>query len=163
MIIKKFSKINNLAVFSNYNWDNSIPEFTKINIIYGRNYSGKTTLSRILRAVETRLLPDRYENPNFEISLDDGSIISNTTITANSLDVRVFNEDFVRSNLRFLIDPDSGIEPFAILGLDNAEIEKAISALELEIGSDIEKSETGLHEQLKDKKKLHKMPLLPIH
>ena len=153
MMIKKFSKINNLAVFSNYNWDNSIPEFVKINIIYGRNYSGKTTLSRILRAIETQLLPDKYENPSFEISFDDGSIISNTALTANSADVRVFNEDFVRTNLRFLIDPDSEIEPFAILGSDNAEIEKAISELEVEIGSDIEGNETGLHKQLKDKKK----------
>lgn len=153
MMINKFSKINNLAVFSNYNWDSSNPEFTKINIIYGRNYSGKTTLSRILRAIETQLLPGKYENPSFEISLDDGSIISNTALTANSLDVRVFNEDFVRTNLRFLIDPDSEIEPFAILGSDNAEIEKAISDLEIEIGSDIEGNETGLHKQLKDKKK----------
>ncbi len=152
-MIKKFSKINNLAVFSNYNWDSSIPEFAKINIIYGRNYSGKTTLSRILRAIETQLLPDKYENPSFEISLDDGSIISNTALTANSLDVRVFNEDFVRANLRFLIDPDSEIEPFAILGSDNAKIEKAISDLEVEIGSDAEGSETGLHKQLKEKKK----------
>lgn len=53
MMIKKFNKINNLAVFNNYNWDSSVPEFAKINIIYGRNYSGKTTLSRILRAIET--------------------------------------------------------------------------------------------------------------
>lgn len=153
MMIKKFNKINNLAVFNNYNWDSSVPEFAKINIIYGRNYSGKTTLSRILRAIETQLLPDKYENPSFEISLDDGTIFSNTALNANSLDVRVFNEDFVRTNLHFLIDPDGEIEPFAILGSDNAEIERAIKDLEVEIGSDIEGSETGLHKQLKDKKK----------
>lgn len=153
MMIRKFNKINNLAVFNNYNWDSSVPEFARINIIYGRNYSGKTTLSRILRAIETQLLPDKYENPSFEVLLEDGTVLSNTTLNANNLDVRVFNEDFVRANLRFLTDPDGEIEPFAVLGSDNAEIERAIKDLETEIGSDIEGSETGLYKQLKDKKK----------
>ncbi|MDD2285263.1 MAG: AAA family ATPase [Paludibacter sp.] len=152
MAIKKFSKIDNLAVFSGYTWDISVPAFEKINIIYGRNYSGKTTLSRILRAIETQRLPEKYENPSFELALDDGSTVSSSTISSCGLDVRVFNEDFVKANLRFLIDPDSEIEPFAILGSDNAKTQKEIDDLTDEIGSDTEGSETGLHKQHMDKK-----------
>lgn len=152
MVIKKFSKIDNLAVFSGYTWDISVPDFDKINIIYGRNYSGKTTLSRILRAIETQHLPEKYENPSFELVLDDGSTVSSSTISSCGLDVRVFNEDFVRANLRFLIDPESEIEPFAILGSDNAKIQKKIDDLTDEIGSGSEGRETGLHKQHIDKK-----------
>lgn len=54
-MIKKIKSINNFAVFENFNWNNSVKtpdgavmEFTKLNILYGRNYSGKTTLSRIV-------------------------------------------------------------------------------------------------------------------
>ncbi|MGC6409018.1 AAA family ATPase, partial [Bisgaard Taxon 45] len=57
--IKKFDYIRNLAVFRNFSWDtnlrdkgNNIINFSNINIIYGRNYSGKTTLSRVFRALE---------------------------------------------------------------------------------------------------------------
>ena len=60
MKVTKIKKIKNLAVFEDYNWDEhvkdkngSVQNFKDINIIYGRNYSGKTTLSRIFRAFET--------------------------------------------------------------------------------------------------------------
>jgi len=49
-MIKKIQSINNLAVFNDFNWDDSVKdkqgnvcEFKNINILYGRNYSGKTT------------------------------------------------------------------------------------------------------------------------
>jgi len=57
--IKKIESIRNMAVFKDFRWassvrdgGNNIAEFKKINILYGRNYSGKTTLSRIFRALE---------------------------------------------------------------------------------------------------------------
>ncbi|MBN2817335.1 MAG: AAA family ATPase [Bacteroidales bacterium] len=53
-MIERITYIKNFAVFKNFDWNtavldinNSIRDFKKINIIYGRNYSGKTTLSRI--------------------------------------------------------------------------------------------------------------------
>lgn len=126
--------------------------FSQINILYGRNYSGKTTLSRILRAIETQRLPDKYENPCFNLVLDDGSTASSSTRATCGLDIRVFNEDFVRANLRFLIDPDGEIEPFTILCSDNAETQRKIDYLTTEIGSDAEGSETGLYKQFADVK-----------
>lgn len=60
-MIKKID-IQNFGLFSDYNWDSEIgndPDkdiFKKVNIIYGRNYSGKTALSRVFRCVETKLL-----------------------------------------------------------------------------------------------------------
>ncbi|MFR0679264.1 AAA family ATPase, partial [Dysgonomonas mossii] len=60
-MIKKID-IQKFGLFSNYNWNSEVgsdPEkdvFKKVNIIYGRNYSGKTTLSRIFRCVWKNLL-----------------------------------------------------------------------------------------------------------
>ena len=77
-MITKFKSINNLAVFQNFAWDNSLRDegnnivsFKRINIFYGRNYSGKTTLSRIVRALELGDISDKYENPKFEVSIKD--------------------------------------------------------------------------------------------
>ena len=150
--IKKFDLITNMAVFHDFDWEkslsnetNSAAAFSTINILYGRNYSGKTTLSRILRAMETGELSDKFENPSFNVALADGIQITETTLTNHDKEIRVFNEDFVRDNLRFVTNPDDSIEPFAILGDDNNKIEKEIEELESELGSNDEGKQTGLY------------------
>jgi len=112
-MITKFKSINNLAVFKNFNWDtairddgNNIVLFKPINILYGRNYSGKTTLSRIVRALEIGNISDKYENPQFEVSIQDITDTTPNNLTAHGKKIRVFNEDFVKENLRFIVNSD---------------------------------------------------------
>ena len=150
--IKKINSIKNMAVFQDFHWETSVKdegdnvaEFKTINILYGRNYSGKTTLTRIFRAMETGELSDRFENPSFDVALANGIQITQTTLTNHGEKIRVFNEDFVRDNLRFITNPDDNIEPFAILGDDNNKIKKEIEALESELGSNDEGKQTGLY------------------
>ncbi|WP_211329687.1 AAA family ATPase [Vespertiliibacter pulmonis] len=66
------------------------------------------------------------------------------SLSSNSKNIRVFNEDFIRDNLRFITNPDDSIEPLAILGDDNNKIEQEIKILEVELGSNVEGQETGL-------------------
>ena len=157
-MITKIKSIDKFAVFDGFKWDSTVIDaggspllFDKLNIIYGRNYSGKTTLSRIARALETRTLPSKYECPRFELLLDNKQMINQSSLANHNLDVRVFNEDFVRTKLRFLIDPDSEIAPFAILG-GNVEVENAIKELETELGSNRAGQETGLYKQRNSEK-----------
>jgi len=155
-MISKFQNIKNLAVFRDFEWDKSvldkdgnILEFKQINIIYGRNYSGKTTLSRILKAIENGKISDKFENPTFCVAFADNTEIKQDALTGHGKKVRVFNDDFVRDNLKFIINPDESIEPFAILGIDNLRIEGEIQVIETEVGSKEEGKETGLNAQLK--------------
>lgn len=150
--IKKIDYIKNMAVFHDFQWQNSVmngggnvAQFKKINVFYGRNYSGKTTLSRILRAMETGVISDKYSSPEFQLSFDGGTKTTQNTLKGHGQVIRVFNEDFVRENLQFISNPDDNIEPFAILGDDNNKIEKEIEALEGEIGSKEDEKETGLY------------------
>ena len=159
MEIKKID-IKNFGVFKDFEWDNSVtdnndnPFYLKhINIIYGRNYSGKTTISRIFRALETKILPEKFKNPDFQITLSDNSVINQDNYQTFNDKVRVFNEDFIREKLSFIVNPDENIEPFAILG-ENAQIEKEIKELEDKLGSNEEEKETGLYKDQKEKKKL---------
>ncbi|WP_127844562.1 AAA family ATPase [Psychroflexus aestuariivivens] len=154
-MITKFKSIKNLAVFQNFEWDKtvkeknrSVKEFKDINIFYGRNYSGKTTLSRILRALELNKISDKYVNPEFTVSIKGESDVSNGNLNGHSKKIRVFNEDFVRENLKFIVDPDASIEPFAILGDDNNKIEEEIKTLESELGINEEGKQTGLYKDL---------------
>ncbi|WP_026947131.1 AAA family ATPase [Algoriphagus marincola] len=159
-MITKFKTIKNLAVFRNFVWDNSVHDaasnvqlFKDINVIYGRNYSGKTTLSRIVRALEKGEISDKYENPEFEVSIKDLADAKQANLSSHGKKIRVFNEDFVRDNLRFIVNPDESINPFAILG-GNADIQAEIDALKLALGNNEEGSETGFYLKLKNAKEI---------
>lgn len=147
--IKKIDIIKNMAVYENFQWSsslrdggNNIAEFKKINILYGRNYSGKTTLSRILRALETGWISDKYSSPEFQLTFDGGSNATQNSLGNHGHVVRVFNEDFVRDNLRFIVDDQQTINSFAILGEDNAKLEEEIEEHEAELG--YEEGSSGL-------------------
>jgi len=156
-MITKITKINNLAVFKNFEWDkvirdkgNNISKFTKVNIIYGRNYSGKTTLSRIVRSLETKKLSEKYEDPDFEVEFDSNNKITLQNIEEQKQIIRVFNEDFVKENLRFISNPEENITSFAILG-ENNSIEEEIEELKEKLGRNEEGNKSGLYLELEKK------------
>lgn len=155
-MIKKLKSIDGMAVFHGFKWDNSVKDqsgkvvnFTDINVLYGRNYSGKTTLSRIIRGLETGTISDKYGAPEFCLEFCDGSEITQDSLNKCLSKVRVFNEDFVRDNLRFITNPDDSIEPFAILGGDNTKIEAEIQSIKSELGVETDGAETCLFLQRK--------------
>ena len=133
--IKKF------GCFSDFDWTNALREgqtihdFKRLNIIYGRNYSGKTTLSRILRSYETGRLPENYDHPEFQVTTDNGSL-TQADVQSHPLDIRVYNRDFVDENLSFLKDHAEGeVKTFAIIGSENKEIEQQIEENEKKLGT----------------------------
>lgn len=140
----KIERINitKFGSFQDFNWENSVRDkgnnriyFKKLNIIYGRNYSGKTTLSRIIRSLEIKQLPEHYHNAQFTVFGDTGEVSENEILN-NSYHIRVYNQDFVKDNLSFLIDDKSGIiQTFAIIGDKNNEIEREIQDLKRELGN----------------------------
>ena len=145
--ITAIDRIKNIAVFKDFSWaisvrdgGNNIAKFKKINILYGRNYSGKTTLSRIFRALETGSISDKYSSPEFQLAFEGGSTASQNSLSNHGQVVRVFNEDFVRDNLRFIVDDEQTINSFAILGEDNTKLEEEIEKHEAELGSEEDKS-----------------------
>lgn len=145
--IKKIDSIKSMAVYDDFQWSssmrdagNNIAEFKTLNVLYGRNYSGKTTLSRIFRALETGTISDKYSSPEFQLSFDGGRIATQRSLRNHGQIVRVFNEDFVRDNLRFIVDDEQTINSFAILGEDNTRLEEEIEKHEAELGSEEDKS-----------------------
>lgn len=151
--------ITSFGSFCDLNWKkslrdsgNNVQDFKRLNILYGRNYSGKTTLSRIFRALETGRIPRNYVGSTFTVHGDKGDV-TQAGISSHGYDVRVYNRDFVSENLSFLVNQtDEGeIKTFAIVGEKNKEIEDEIAAIQAKLGS-IE-SKTGLRHDLDAKKK----------
>lgn len=140
--------IANFGSFNGFRWDTDVREphgavgrFKKLNILYGRNYSGKTTLSRIFRSFEVGQTPARYENPSFQIKTANGQW-TQAQLSAQGTPIRVYNKDFVEANLAFLRDDQGHIQPFAVLGADNKELEQEIEKLKDQLGS--KETDTGL-------------------
>lgn len=155
-MIKKFVDIKNLGVFKDFEWDKHVLDsqgkplvLQDINILFGRNYSGETTLSRIFRAFELKGGLEKYESGSFQLELSNGNTIDEESIANFTIPVRVFNEDFVKDNLLFIGNPEEGITPFAVLG-ENAQIESEIQELKVQLGSAEEGSESGLYLERKN-------------
>jgi wobble nucleotide-excising tRNase len=131
--------IDKFGLFENYRWDISIGRsqtFRRLNVIYGRNYSGKTTLSRILNSLFEQKLPLNYEEGKFAISFSDGTVITQDNLLSVHLNynLRVYNSDFVKTNLSWLHKDDGTISPFTILGSKNIEIDTKIKEIDLLLG-----------------------------
>lgn len=154
-MIEKISQITNFGVFKDFKWNPSLKDypFKEVNIIYGRNYSGKTTLSRMMRAFETGFLSDKYGSPSFSLKIkDNGSKTEKDYSSRNPL-IRVFNEDFVRENFSFFSNSEnSSIKPFAVVGSDNTRLQNEIDVILQEIGNSEEGSESGLYKKKVDAK-----------
>jgi len=157
--------IDKFGLFNNYDWKKSVGSkelFRNLNIIYGRNYSGKTTLARIFKSLQDGEIHKNYLDSKFKVTFSDGKEITQDNILSLDADckIRVYNTDFVNENLSWLHNEDGSIKPFTILGAKNIELDKKIKLIDEQLGSIEEKK--GLlftHEtetQLFDNKKRQK-------
>lgn len=154
-MIKRIEYIKNMGIYHDFSWDMSIEnDFSKVNVLYGRNYSGKTTLSRVIRCLELRRLHQHYPCSEFRILFSKGGDISEKNVEAEqkSYLIRVFNSDFIVENLSFLVMPscDGGeIKPFAVLGSkNNALVSRRREIMGL-LGRDNSNQRGGLDGKLK--------------
>ena len=141
-MIKKFD-IQSFGSYKNYKWSKLLCDengyFNKVNIIYGRNYSGKTTLSRMLRTIENKELHDDYKDAVFNIdtyTTPDCFNESNINQTNYQEEVFVYNTDFVKENLQWLVTDEGKISSFAILGKENIEIKEKIENIKEKLESE---------------------------
>ena len=118
-MIKRITKIKNFGVYSNYTRNSELKDFEDKNIIYGWNYSGKTTVSRLFSYLDGNIqIDDDYRSAEFEVELSDGKKINNTNRNESSLLIKVFNSDFIKNNLHF----------------DSVEEERKITGIKFAVG-----------------------------
>jgi len=135
MIIKKITKIKNTGVLHDFDWSNlkisakntKDLDFKKVNLIFGWNGTGKTTLSRILRNFELGKVCkklEKYKNSEYEIELADSSKLSHLD-HGHKKNIRVFNKDFIEENIFQDMEQDgSSVRPIYYLGDKKIELIK---------------------------------------
>ncbi|CAN7257392.1 AAA family ATPase [Variovorax sp. LjRoot130] len=121
-MLRQLQHIKNMGVFGNYTRDPQMTEFRELNIIYGWNYSGKTTISRLFGLLESKKPNSDFPAAKFAFG-DEAGTITEQSFQANTELVRVFNSDFVQENLSWVGDP---FNPILIVGKEAIEAEKTI-------------------------------------
>lgn len=123
-MIRRIQHIKSFGVFEDFQWPASLPEFKQFNLIYGWNYSGKTTLSRAFRCFEQKQTHMDFAGAQVQLKDQDGKT-HYLSVPDTAPVFRVFNSDFVRENLSF----DSGsATPVLVLGAEDIEKQGALKA-----------------------------------
>ena len=126
-LIDRISKLKHPGVLHDFTWPQDLATFGRYNLVYGWNGSGKTTISRLFHAIETRTAPTNYEA---EVSIY-GQVLHDSAFSEATLPVRVFNRDFVAANVTQT--PGGDVPPILVLGEDSvekqAQVEKLRSSL----------------------------------
>jgi wobble nucleotide-excising tRNase len=125
-MLKAIKKIKGLGVYGDYAPPaGAVAEFGIKNLIYGWNYSGKTTLSRLFAHLERGDFDPEIAGYNFSFDTDTGPVTEANAKACGHV-VRVFNTDFVHANLNFTGSPS---RPILLLGAESEETQKEIARL----------------------------------
>ena len=131
-------------------------DFKKINLIFGWNGTGKTTLSRVLRCYELgekcKKL-SKYKDSEYEIGLQTGSTLTESGFLPKQ-QIRVFNKDFIEDNIFQDKEIDGGnITPLYYLGSEKIELTKERKQID---GKKIELSNLEKEIKIKDAQRVLK-------
>jgi wobble nucleotide-excising tRNase len=127
--ISLIARLRHPGVFRDFTWPQDLPPFSRYNLIYGWNGSGKTTISKMLRALETRTAP-----ANGEVTLSiNGADVRSHQFGQATLPVRVFNRDFVSDSVFSVAGGD--VPPILVVGKESVEKQKAVERLKKDLAN----------------------------
>ena len=125
-MITKIKEIKDFGIYKDFKWNeiDRLNPFNKKNIIYGWNYSGKTTLSRIFTSLKDKSLHKNFKSAKLKIEID------NQEYTQDSLDqinenIYVFNAEYIQENLKW--EQGDNLDAIAFDVGENVEIRNEIN------------------------------------
>jgi wobble nucleotide-excising tRNase len=132
-MIKKIETIKQFAIFHDCQWHKDVPDFKRFNLIYGWNRSGKTIFSRIFSACERKSIdfPQYPQTGEFKLERANGSKIAHSDVEDSELQVKVFNQDFVKENL-FFDNSDKHCNPIIYISQEDIASKKRLDKLKEE-------------------------------
>jgi len=130
-MITQINKLRRFGIYQNYTWG-AIDDFKHKNLVYGWNYSGKTTLSKLFQVLEFKDKNKCFSGSEIEISINDGTtkIINQDSLASFPFIVKVFNSEYIK---RIFVwdEPKTGFSPIAFyLGDEAGDLKKKVKKLE---------------------------------
>jgi wobble nucleotide-excising tRNase len=143
MMLRRFEVIKDCGIFEDYRWNTGVPDFERINVIYGDNGSGKTSLSNALDKLSND--QDFCSRVSITVSTSDhgNERTSQLKFDEEFKRIFVFGGQYIERNLQF--DGDVTARPILTLGEKTIGQKKRIDELE----SLIAETETKLNDAVK--------------
>jgi wobble nucleotide-excising tRNase len=129
MMVVRISRLRDCGIFRDFTWPADLANFGRYNLIYGWNWTGKTTLSRLFRDLELRRSPTMGQ----AVLRIDGGDVHNADFPQSTLQIRVFNRDFIQES----VFPAGGgdVSPIFVVGKESVEKQKEADRLKAECGT----------------------------
>jgi wobble nucleotide-excising tRNase len=123
--LNRVTSLSDCGVFRDFAWraHPDLPEFGRYNLIYGWNGTGKTTISRLFRSMETRTRPESGD----AVVCVDGCDVRGAQFPEMTVPIRVFNRDFVAESVFPVAGGD--LPPVFVVGPENVEKQKQVDEL----------------------------------
>jgi wobble nucleotide-excising tRNase len=119
--------LKSFGIFDDYTRPVGTKDFSDRNIIYGWNYSGKTTLSRLVHALGQKAMHPDMVGGKFSVTDQGGATITDDNLAASTKTTRVFNSDFVAESLNW---NGGAFRPILLLGAESREAQEKIDHYE---------------------------------
>lgn len=124
-MITRINQVREYRVFQRWTWTHDVPDFAAVNLIYGINGTGKSTLASLLR--ETVADDGWLSGLDVNVLSEDGTARRATGHSDPMWDaIRVFNSDYVNANLKFDEQSGSSAAPLLVLGEQRVEQEEEL-------------------------------------
>ena len=136
MTINRISKLTNWGIYHSFTAKKELKNFSKYNVFYGWNGSGKTTLTRVFSSIEKKAIDIHYPLGQIDIKTDIASL-TEKNIDGNSINIRVFNEDFISEN----IDWDKSANSILLISEEKINERKQLNVLNSQMANDLKKLE----------------------
>ncbi len=129
MRITLISRLRDFGIFRDFTWSSDdLEDFSRYNLIYGWNASGKTTLSNLLQRLErSEKIPTTEGTAT--VRIDDRDIRAEN-FDQEAIPIRVFNRKFIADN----VFKTGGAKSIYLLGKDNVEKRKEVDVLKVSLG-----------------------------
>ncbi len=130
-MITQINKLKRFGIYQNYSWG-AIDDFKKKNLVYGWNYSGKTTLSKLFQVLEFKDKNRCFSGAEIEITVNDGTTktFNQDTLNTFPFSVKVFNSEYIKRIFTW-DEPKTGFSPISFyLGDTAGDLKEKIKKLE---------------------------------
>jgi wobble nucleotide-excising tRNase len=131
-VLRRLDWIKGCGNFDNYRWEGSLPDLQRINVIYGPNGSGKTSLAGALDGLRNAADGEGYKR--LSIALDDAGSRRTTNGNDDGMfdRVHVFSEHYVERSHRFT-PAEAEMDAVLTIGEKAADAEARLEDLRLKV------------------------------
>ncbi|WP_188043274.1 AAA family ATPase [Changpingibacter yushuensis] len=151
---RQFTWLKDCGFFSDFTWNQNLPEFGRINVIYGPNGTGKTSLANALDDARTHQNPPGYTRLSAVI---DGDVRTATEGQDNRIFARtfVFSEAFV-SRAHNFSSGAADMPAILTIGEQTASAERKLKDLYADLDARTEEREKYCQKAAAAKKQVEK-------